>query len=232
MTSGYLEFQYEVLDDFERNYGLVQLGPMSSFTYNDDPKRLCFVLSRYKFVAKIFNGYSSVLEVGCGDAFGSRLVRQHVDSMTVSDMDSRMIDSISARPIPARFSLSTHVWDPVTDKNPFRQRFDGVFALDVLEHVPSDVEHRFLRRLLEPLAKTGTLVLGMPSIESQVYASPASKAGHINCKTQEDLVSFCRNYFDCVFAFSMNDEVVHTGYSRMANYIFVVCSMKKENDEF
>ena len=30
------------------------------------------------------------------------------------------------------------------------------------------------------------------------------------------------NYFENVFMFSMNDEVVHTGFPPMANYIFGV----------
>jgi len=65
--------------------------------------------------------------------------------------------------------------------------------------------------------------LGIPSIESQTYASPASKEGHINCKTGKDLKLFLEKYFHNVFSFSMNDEVVHTGFEKMAHYLFVIC---------
>ncbi|MFT5130609.1 MAG: hypothetical protein ACI8W8_004240, partial [Rhodothermales bacterium] len=68
----------------------------------------------------------------------------------------------------------------------------------------------------------GAVILGMPSIESQAYASPASREGHVNCKTQEQFKALLDRYFHHVFPFSMNDEVVHTGFARMANYLLVL----------
>jgi hypothetical protein len=37
--------------------------------WHDDPRRLTFLLSRYKFVSKMFAGKANVAELGCGDAF-------------------------------------------------------------------------------------------------------------------------------------------------------------------
>jgi len=64
----------------------------------------------------------------------------------------------------------------------------------------------------------------MPSIESQKYASEASKLGHVNCMNGEDLRNTLSNYFENVFMFSMNDEVVHTGFSGMAHYLIALCT--------
>ena len=69
----------------------------------------------------------------------------------------------------------------------------------------------------------GIAIIGMPSLESQKYASEASKIGHVNCKKSEDLKTTLMQHFENVFMFSMNDEVVHTGFYRMANYILAVC---------
>ncbi|MGA7480592.1 MAG: SAM-dependent methyltransferase, partial [Bradyrhizobium sp.] len=66
------------------------------------------------------------------------------------------------------------------------------------------------------------LIVGMPSLESQAYASPGSKAGHINCKTGPDLKSLIGEFFHSVFLFSVNDEVVHTGFHKMAHYIIAM----------
>ncbi len=49
---------------------------------------------------------------------------------------------------------------------------------------------------------------------------PQSKEGHINCKSGNDLKRFFHN----VFLFSMNDEMVHTGFSPMAQYLLAVCT--------
>jgi hypothetical protein len=71
------------------------------------------------------------------------------------------------------------------------------------------------------------LIVGMPSLQSQGYASPQSKIGHINCKDQNDFAALMRRYFHNVFMFSMNDEVVHTGYGPMSHYNLALCCGKK-----
>jgi hypothetical protein len=62
----------------------------------------------------------------------------------------------------------------------------------------------------------------MPSLESQIYASPNSKAGHVNCKTMPDFKSTLLTYFHNVFMFGMNDEMVHTGFHKMAHYLIAL----------
>ena len=71
------------------------------------------------------------------------------------------------------------------------------------------------------------MIIGMPSIESQVYASPGSKLGHVNCKSGPELKLLMEKYFQAVFLFSMNDEVVHTGFHKMAHYILAVCAHRR-----
>ena len=84
-----------------------------------------------------------------------------------------------------------------------------------------------MENLRDSMNESGVLILGMPSLESQKYASEASRLGHINCKTGDELNKFCRQYFDNVFSFGMNDEVLHTGFFPMSHYLFVVCTNPK-----
>lgn len=44
-----------------------------------------FVLIRNKSLPKILNRKGEVLEVGCCDAFGTRMVQQHVAAVTAVD---------------------------------------------------------------------------------------------------------------------------------------------------
>jgi len=53
-----------------RQRGLERLGLMTSWAWTDDPKRLAFTLSRYKFVAKMLDGRSHVLEWVAATASG------------------------------------------------------------------------------------------------------------------------------------------------------------------
>ena len=45
----------------------------------------------------------------------------------------------------------------------------------------------FINNSIYNLKKNGYMIIGMPSLESQKYASYKSKKGHINCKTGDDL---------------------------------------------
>ena len=102
-----------------------------------------------------------------------------------------------------------------------------VRALDVLEHIPAEDERRFVGHMVQSLSQHGKLVIGMPSLESQQYASPASRAGHVNCKTEEGLQTLLSEFFHHVFQFAMNDEVVHTGFGPMAHYRLAIGCGKK-----
>jgi len=73
------------------------LGPMTTQVWQDDPRRLTFVLARYKFVAKMLSGKRRVLEVGCADAFGTRIVQQEVGSVVAIDFDPVFIKDVQNR---------------------------------------------------------------------------------------------------------------------------------------
>jgi 2-polyprenyl-3-methyl-5-hydroxy-6-metoxy-1,4-benzoquinol methylase len=113
-------------------------------------------------------------------------------------------------------------------KGPFVGEFDGIYCMDVLEHIEPADEATFLSNLVAPLQRHGVCIVGTPSLESQPYASTNSKLGHVNCKTQPDLKRTMQDYFDNVFMFSMNDEVVHTGYAKMSHYNIALCCSPKQ----
>ncbi|MBI4371685.1 MAG: class I SAM-dependent methyltransferase [Elusimicrobia bacterium] len=213
------EPQYQRCLDLKRRKGLASLGLGTSQLWSDDPRHLLFLLSRYKFAAKMLAGRRRVLEAGCGDAFATRLVQQTVGRVTAVDFDPVFIADARARQDPD-WPLDLRVHDLL--RGPVPGRFDAAYALDVLEHVPARDEDRFLRHVARSLTPDGILLVGMPSIQSQAHASPPSKAGHVNCKDQPALQALLERHFRGVFVFSMNDEVVHTGFSPMAHYLLAL----------
>ena len=222
------EPQYQCCLEFKEKHGLENLGLMSSHTWITDPKRLIFVLSRYKFVAKMFVGMDRVLEIGCADAFGSRIVSQEVNSLTAIDFDPVFIDDSNSR-MREDDNMSCILHNILDDAVP--GSFDGAYSLDVIEHIPKEKEDRFVFNIVQSLKPNGTVIIGTPSIESQIHASPASNAGHVNCKNQEELKLLLLKSFHNVFIFSMNDEVVHTGFYPMANYLLALCCNPKNSTD-
>jgi 2-polyprenyl-3-methyl-5-hydroxy-6-metoxy-1,4-benzoquinol methylase len=220
MTKVTKEPQYGIVFDAVEKHGVSKLGLMVNESWNEDPKRTLFTLARYKFVSKMLAGSERVLEVGCADAFGTRLVQQAVARMTAVDFDPVFIDDAKGR-LDAAWPVDYFVHDLMD--GPVPGRFDSIYSLDVLEHIHPKDESQFIGNMLASLEVHGVMIVGMPSLESQAYASPQSKAGHVNCKSGNDLKNLMKTYFHNVFLFSMNDETVHTGFYPMAHYLIAVC---------
>jgi hypothetical protein len=218
------EPQYEDLLQVKDKIGLTTLGLMTNQVWYDDPRRLGILLSRYKFVAKMLSGRRDVGEVGCGDAFGSRVVLQTVEKLTVYDFDPIFMEDIRQRYCD-RWHITARHHDIVL--GPLPQTHDAIYSLDVMEHVAQADEHAYLSNLRGSLTDSGVLIIGMPSLESQAYTSSQSRVGHVNCKRGTDLKVLLERYFQNVFVFSMNDEVVHTGFYPMAHYLLAICCCKK-----
>lgn len=191
-------------------------GGMSRQAYADDPKRLCFTLARYKHVAKMLEGIGRVLEVGCADGFGSRIVRQHVGALTAIDADAQSIKEARQAP-DSKWDIEFMCLNFI-EVPPVTGKFDAVYALDVMEHIKPD--HAFLRAMH---AAAPVAIIGMPSLESQDYASEMSRLGHVNCYSGVDFKKRLQEFWDHVFLFTMHDETLGTGFLPMAHYLLALC---------
>jgi len=219
------EPQYNILFDVVKKHGVSKFGLMVNESWNQDPRRTLFTLARYKFVAKMFSGSENVLEVGCADAFGTRLVQQTVKNVTAVDFDPVFIEDVNNRK-DLEWPLNCFQHDLL--QGPVPGKFNAIYSLDVLEHINPIDEDKFVKNMLESLDENGIMIVGMPSLESQSHASPQSKAGHVNCKSGDELKIYFQRHFFNVFIFSMNDETIHTGFYPMAHYLIALCCGRKK----
>ena len=220
------EPQYQRSVDLAAQKGLTTFGLMTNQAWHDDPRHVVFTLARYKFVAKMLSGRSNVLEIGCADAFGTWLVLQEVKRLTATDFDPVFVEDVLRR-MDDRWKVECQQHDLLA--GPFPGSFDGAYALDVIEHIDARDEDVFVRNIVKSHTPEGVLILGSPSLKSQAHASPPSKAGHVNCKTGKELRGLLERFCHNVFMFSMNDEVVHTGFAPMAHYLIGIgCTLRKQ----
>src|SRR5437762_6680963 len=91
------EPQYHRTLELARERGLTALGLMTNQAWQDDPRHLLFTLARYKFVSKMLSGSERVLEIGCADAFGTRLVLQEVRQLVATDFDPVFVGDVNQR---------------------------------------------------------------------------------------------------------------------------------------
>lgn len=197
----------------------IRLGMMSSHRWRMDPKVLLFSMARYKFIAKMLAGKQDVLEVGCGDGWGTNIVIREVGSIHCVDMDPVLVKECEEMKTDERITFGLHD----LRKSPVTPARDAVYLLDVLEHLEKEDEDIFLRNIARSTTPDGVCIVGIPSLESQEYASKPSRATHVNCKSGNDLKQTLEKYFKNVFLFGMNDEVVHTGFTKMSHYLLCLC---------
>ncbi|MDP7578269.1 MAG: class I SAM-dependent methyltransferase [SAR202 cluster bacterium] len=196
-----------------------ELGRYTTQAYHDDPCALSFITSRYKFCSRILGSAKTVIEIGCGDGFGSALVAQKVPRVICTDINEGLLEENRSR--MSSFSNVEFVYHDFRDK-PFVEQVDGIYLVDVLEHIFQKEEESFLDNLCLSLNQHGICVIGTPNKTSEQYASVFSQEGHINLKDHAELKDLGEARFFNHFIFGMNDEVVHTGFPAMAHFQWLV----------
>lgn len=199
----------------------VTLGALARSRYLIDPKLLPIYLARYKFVSKMVSKDDHVLEIGCADGFAAAIVRQNCRLIDLSDIDNNFLSECRER------NPSSNVFWHDFVAAPSSSKYDVIYSLDVIEHIEANSTLPFLVNTRESLDENGTFILGTPSLESQVWASDESRAGHINCRSQKEWLTVLRGVYGRIFSFSMNDEVVHTGFGPMSHYLLFLCVNSK-----
>ena len=202
------------LDEFD-----VRLGRATAQGYVHDPRMICFIASRYKFVSKMLADVDVALEVGCGDAFGGPLVAQTVKRLICTDIDPETIDANRER---CRYFKNMEFAYHDFRSAPFPEQVQAIYLVDVIEHIFVSEEPDFMRNLVETMRSDGFILIGTPNDTAQQYASLHSREGHVNTKSHVALRQLGGSYFRNVFLFSMNDEVVHTGFGPMAHYLWML----------
>jgi 2-polyprenyl-3-methyl-5-hydroxy-6-metoxy-1,4-benzoquinol methylase len=208
------------------------LGPNSTDRYLFDPKRLGFFLARYKFAAKMLKRCRSIVDVGCGDGMGTVtfLADTIAERVQGIDFDERLIAHANdvlhatlAKGIPERAAKLRFLTQDVLAGEIPNGPFEGLSSLDVIEHIEAKFEHDFLARLAACVVDGGVAVIGTPNDYARIYASKESEIGHINNYRPDRLQESLEKHFRRVFLFSMNDEIVHTGFDKLGQYLMALC---------
>ncbi|MBL94270.1 MAG: hypothetical protein CMF70_03100 [Magnetovibrio sp.] len=197
------------------------LGRYTADDFINNPKQVCIVASRYKFVSKMLANIESALEIGCGDGFGSCIVAKSVGSLLCTDINEELLADNTVRNTFLKNVEYRYVDFRETSLN---KKVDSAFLVDVIEHIFPKEEETFLDNIMASIKDHGVLLIGTPNKAAEQYASEWSKRAHINLKTFEELREIGLKRFHNVFMFGMNDEVLHTGYPEMCHFLWAVCT--------
>jgi 2-polyprenyl-3-methyl-5-hydroxy-6-metoxy-1,4-benzoquinol methylase len=212
------ELYERLLAEQHRQYPSVLLPPEYAELLETNTLQVLVKLARYKFVARLLKATDDVLEVGSGTGLGSIFLAQHARHVT--GIEIKPHDHEASTAVNRRTNV-TFLLQSVFDYDSQRTH-DVVLAMDVIEHFPIKRGTEFLACIAQHCTRTGMVVIGTPSIHSYPYQSKYSQAAHVKCYDQAELVALMDRYFERTLAFSMNDEIVHTGHPKLAWYYIVL----------
>ena len=202
--------------------GKVSFGRHFSYQYKNTPRHILFTLSRYKFAQKMIGNNKRILELGCNEGIGCHYLSEFAKSVCGVDFDEKAIDWAQNN---SRNSKLEFICDNFLNKN--YGEFDAVVSYDVIEHIYPENENNFVSTVINNLTHTGISIIGTPNLESDKFSNVKSSGGHINLFEGDRLQKLLNTYFHNVFLFSMNDEIIHTGFSQMAHYFVALCVYPK-----
>lgn len=204
----------------------IKMGRYTTQSYLQDPIRLSFITARYKFCARLLKGKNTVLEIGCGDGFGSGIVAQSVERLICTDINEELLsentDNMAFIP-----NISFEYFDFRISK--YNELVDAIYLIDTIEHIYPEEEPGFMKNLTSSINDNGVCIIGTPNKTADQYANNWSREGHVNLKDYQSLMDLSSEYFENVFFFGMNDEVIHTGFPQMSHFIWALCVTPKRS---
>ena len=94
----------------------------------------------------MFEGYDSVLEIGAGEGFKSRIVSQSVINLTLSDY-TNIYKKLYTADKNTKYIIHNF------QKQKLNKKYQGIYALDFIEHIQKKNENKFIINILHSLKK-------------------------------------------------------------------------------
>src|SRR3989344_5445213 len=196
----------------------VTFGPYFAFQLRHTPRHILYSLAYHKFAAKMIGNKKDILDIGCSEGLGTMLLAEFANYVLGIDIDAPAIESANKN--FARENVEFVAGDILTAN--VRRDFDAAVSFDVIEHIYPEHAAAFIDAYADHLKPEGIAIIGTPNITSNVYANARTQSGHVNLYSAERLKEEMGRRFENVFMFSVNDEVIHTGFSPMAHYLLAM----------
>lgn len=201
----------------------ILLGPLLSYQFANTPRRVLYSLSYYKFAAKLIGYGKKVIDIGCGEGLGTWLLAVECGQTEGIDFDQKNIEIAKKNWVKDNISFKCANFIKLTSKS-----YDAAVSIDVIEHILPKNTSKFFQKITNCLTDQGIAIIGTPNVSAEKYSSKITRAGHVNLYSGERLKKEMLRYFSSVFLFGANDEVVHTGFLPMSQYLIAVGCCKRK----
>lgn len=136
------------VDDYLGNYSAIS-----------DSAHLSLHSQRYNFACSHIKASDTVLDMGCGEGFGTDILAGKAKKAVGVDYHEMVVNQARKKYGAKKNNISFMSGDCYQLK--FDSPFDVVCAFDLIEHLPDDA--LFIKKMSEVMKKNGTLILSTPN---------------------------------------------------------------------
>jgi 2-polyprenyl-3-methyl-5-hydroxy-6-metoxy-1,4-benzoquinol methylase len=170
-------------------------------------------LARYMFVVRQLKATDTLLEIGCGTGYGSRLLADHCKSVTGTDA-AEELGEIWQKYDRANLQFTKQM---PTDN------FDVVVCFEVIEHIPEEGASEFLVKLNGLMKESGVAFISTPRALPFEQRSRNRQLEHPKEYSPIEFRQLLEKHFSRVFLFGQNDGIISTQNPEMAWNLVAIC---------
>lgn len=147
---------------------------------------------RYFFASRFAQG-KRILDIGCGEGYGSAFLSQSADAVVGIDRDEAIIDHARKKysSIPNLTFKVGNCQDAPNDTG----SFDMVVSFELLEHLDLDDQVRFLNSVRQRLGPDGLFIVSSPEKKEYAATYPVKNEFHKHELTVLELKAFLDSFF-------------------------------------
>jgi 2-polyprenyl-3-methyl-5-hydroxy-6-metoxy-1,4-benzoquinol methylase len=171
-------------------------------------------LARYNFVNRTINDNNlSVLDFGCGSAYGTKVLKEKFSDVTSFDVYP---DGYSPKGVEVCQDIA---------KIKERQ-YDIITCFEVIEHMDGSAQEKLLDDLHSLTSSNGTLYI---STVRKMNPPPTEnrRIEHTKDLTYEELLEICSKRYNNVYTFGQIDQTITTFYKENHYHFVFICTNKK-----
>lgn len=153
----------------------------------------------FSYISKKDKG-GQILDVGCGLGYATACLARILDSFIITGIDN---DDIAIK-FAKRFNTGNNVNYVQSNFSLYRasQRYEYIFALEILEHIKAENHYKFIEKCLSLLAKNGLLFITTPNALDE----KDSKYFHVGLLNRARAQSFIEAYKGRIINVSFYDN--------------------------
>ncbi len=153
---------------------------------------------RYLSIVELVAG-KKVLDVGCGDGYGSNLTAEYAAEVVGIDLDKKTIELAQRKykKINLKFVVGK------VENLPLKKShyFDVIIGFEIIEHLDSQNQNKFLKEIKRVLKKKGLLVVSTPDKKTYTDIRHYKNPYHKKEFYKAEFIEFLHKYFPYVYNF-------------------------------